>query len=57
MGEEPIFCLFDFKDLQKLGIGTIESIRIPRGFDTRSVTENLKLLASYRDKKTELGVK
>ncbi len=57
MGKERVFCLFDFKDFKKLGIGTIEPIRIPRGFDTRSVTENLKLLARFRDEKTELGVK
>ena len=50
MGEELVFCLFELADTKQLFIGSIESIRIPQGFDTRSVTENLKRLASFRDK-------
>lgn len=45
MGEgEVVYCLFQFKDTKVLGIGSIYSIRIPRGFNTRSIPENLKLL-------------
>jgi len=57
MGEELVFCLFELADTKQLLIGSIESIRIPRGFDTRSVTDNLKILAKFSAEKTEIGVK
>lgn len=54
---ELVFCLFELADTKQLLIGSIESIRIPRGFDTRSVTDNLKILAKFSAEKTEIGVK
>jgi len=57
MGKELIYCLFECKDTKQLVIGSTESISIPRGFNIRTLMENLTLLAKFIDEKTEIGIK
>lgn len=58
MGKDsPLFFLFEFCDTKNLGIGTIESITIPRNFQAKSERDKLKFLDKARNEKTEVGVR
>jgi hypothetical protein len=58
MGKDsPPFFLFEFCDSKNLGIGTMESITIPRNFQAKSQKDKLKFVEKARNEKTEIGVR
>ena len=50
------YVLFQFTDSQKLGIGSLESIILPKTFQKKSVINKLKDLQVYISSKTKVGV-
>lgn len=52
-----VYCLFDFVDTKQLEIGLLESISIPRNFQTQSQKDKLKTVGKMRNEKTDICVR
>ena len=58
MGKDSLlYFLFGFCDTKYYGIGTIDSLTIPRNFQAMSQKDELKFVERARNEKTGIGVR